>query len=201
VAFDFTQMVANAVKEFSGHIDQYAGAEVRKKVMKGFEKMPGIADPVKGALDYKTTVDRLDKLTDKATREKIMHACGCACQSVFDKGSLKQQEIRQKYATEAEFLAGLKSEDNSTVYELKGKTLVQRFTPGKSVPNMPEMRCACMLIGGLPKGTNASATVCECSRGFTKQRWETILGRPVEVEMVTTPIVNGTDECVFNIVL
>jgi predicted transcriptional regulator YdeE len=193
----FVKMVNDAVKEFSNRIEQYAGAEIRGKVMHGVEEMKGILDPVKGALDYKDAVARLDKLTDKATGEKIMHACGCACQSIFDKGSLKQKEIRHKYATEAGFLADLKSEDNCTVYELKGKTLVQRFTPGKSVPNMPELRCACMLIGGLPKGTNASPTVCVCSRGFTKQRWETILGRSVEVEVVSTPIINGTDDCVF----
>jgi hypothetical protein len=191
---DFSDMVTKAVKEFSGRIEQFAGPEVRKKVMHGVENMPGITDPVKGALDYKEAIERLEKLVDKKTCSKIMHACGCTCQSIFDQGSLKQKEIRQKYPTEAGFLADLKSEDPTTTYELKGKDIIQRFTPGKVVPGL---RCACMLIGGLPGGTNASATVCECSRGFTKQRWETILGRPVEVEMVSTPIVNGGDECIF----
>ncbi len=194
---DFTEMVANAAREFSSRIEQFAGPEVRKKVIPDDEKLVGITDPVKGALDYKAAVERLEKAVDKKTCDKIMQACGCACQSLWDQGSLKQKEIRQKCATEEEFLANLKSEDNSTTYEFKGKTLVLRFTPGKMLPNMPDMRCACMLIGGLPAGTYASPTVCECSRGFTRQRWETILGRPVEIEVVTTPIISNVKECTF----
>jgi hypothetical protein len=194
---DFTDMVNTAANEFSKRIEQFAGPEVRNKVIPDGVILAGITDSVKGALDYKAAVERLDKLADKPTREKIMQACGCTCQSTFDQGALKQKENRQKYATEAEFLANLKSEDNCTTYELKGKTLVQRFVPGKSVPNMPDLRCACMLIGGLPPGTFASPTVCECSRGFTKQRWQTILGRPVNVEVVSTPIISSGDECVF----
>ena len=195
--FDFKDMVDAAAKEFSKRVEQFAGLEVRKKVLPDGAPLAGITDPVKGALDYKAAVERLDKLADKPTREKIMQACGCTCQSIFDQGALKQKENRQKYDTEAEFLANLKSEDNCTTYELKGKNIIQRFAPSKSVPNMPDLRCACMLIGGLPKGTNASPTVCECSRGFTKQRWETILGRPVNVEVVSTPIISSGDECVF----
>jgi hypothetical protein len=194
---DFTEMVTHAAREFGNRIEQYAGADVRKKVIPDGKKLAGITNPIKGALDYKEAIERLEKLTDKPTRDKIMHACGCACQTTFDQGSLKQKEIRQQYTTEEEFLANLKSEDACTTYELKGKTLVQRFAPGKMLPNLPDMRCACMLIGGLPEGTYASPTVCECSRGFTEQRWATILGRPVKAEVVSTPIINNVKECTF----
>jgi predicted transcriptional regulator YdeE len=191
------KMVAGAVQEFSGRIEQYAGADIRKKVMWGAEKMPGILDSVKGALDYKEAIERLEKLVDKPTCNKIMTACGCACQSLYDQAALKAKELRQKYATEEEFLADFKAFDNGTLIELKGKDIIQRFSPRKLFPNMPEMRCACMLIGGLPQGTYASPTVCQCSRGFTEKRWETILGRPVKVDVVSTPIINDVEECTF----
>jgi hypothetical protein len=194
MAFDFTDMVTKAVKEFSGRIGQYAGADVRKKVMLGVENMPGITDPVKGAYDYKLAVERLEKLVDKPTCSRIMMACGCTCQTAFDQGAQKQKESRRSYATEAEFIANLKSEDPNTVYEVKDGNIIQRFTPGTVVKGL---RCACMLIGRLPEGVYASPAVCECSRGFTKNRWETILGRPVKVELVSTPIINDTDECKF----
>ncbi len=188
------KMIAGAAKEFSRRIEQYAGADIREKVMRSIEEIPTVFNSVKGALDYKDAVERLEKLVDKQTCDNIMSACGCTCQSIYDQGSLKQKEKRQKYATEAEFLAELKSEDPTTNYELKGKDIIQCFTPGKMVPGL---RCACFLIGGLPEGTYASPTVCQCSRAFTRQRWETILGRPVQVEVASTPIINGGDECVF----
>lgn len=191
------KMVVDAVKEFSDRIEQYAGADIRKKVMRGGEKMQGILDPVKGAMDYKEAIERLDKLVDKKTSDKIMTACGCTCQTIFDQAALKAKELRQTYATEEEFLANFKVFDNGTRIERKGKDLIGSFSPGKLFPNMPEMRCACMLIGGLPQGTYASPTVCECSRGFTEKRWETILGRPVKVDVVSTPIINDVDECTF----
>ena len=197
MAFDFTEMVAGAVKEFSGSIEQYAGAEVRKKVMKGVENMAGIGNPAKGALDYKTAVERLEKLVDKPTCNKIMSACGGTCQSTYDQAVYKAKELRQKYATEEEFLADFKEFDNGTRIERKDNKLIQTFAPGKMFANAPGLRCACMLIGGLPKGVYASPTVCECSRAFTQKRWETILGRPVEVEIVSTPIIDNTDECKF----
>ena len=191
------KMVADAVKEFSQRIEQYAGVEIRKKVMRGGEEMQGILDPVKGALDYKDAIDRLNKLVDAQTCNKIMSACGCACQSIYDQSALKAKETRQQYTTEEEFLANFEVFDNGTQIERKGKDLIQHFSPAKLFPNIPGIRCACMLIGGLPEGTNASPTVCECSRAFTEKRWETILGRPVKAEVVSTPIINGGDECVF----
>jgi hypothetical protein len=191
------KMVAGAVKEFSGRIEQFAGAEIRKKVMQGSEEMPGIMDPVKGALDYKEAIERLDRLADKSTCNKIMTACGCACQSIYDQAALKAKEMRQTYTTEEEFLDNFKAFDNGTRIERRGKDLVQCFAPGKMFPNMPGLRCACMLIGGLPEGTYASPTVCECSRGFTERRWETILGRPVKAEVVSTPIISNVTKCTF----
>jgi hypothetical protein len=193
---DFKDMVAGAVKEFSNRIEQYMGAEIRQKVMQGGEEMQGILDPVKGALDYKEAIERLEKLVDKPTCDKIMTACGRNCQSIYDQEALKAKKMRQQYATEDEFLDNYKVFDNGTRIERKGNDLVQSFTPGKMFPHLPELRCACMLIGGLPEGVNASPTVCECSRAFTEQRWEIILGRPVKVEIVSTPIISGTDECV-----
>jgi hypothetical protein len=196
---ELRDMVIGAVNEFSRRVEQYAGVEVRKKVMRGGEKVPETLDMAQGALDYKDAIDRLDKLVDKKTCNKIMTACGHTCHSIYDQEALKVKKMRQHYATEEEFLANFKTFDNCTRIERKGKDLILSFSPGKLFPNMPDLRCACMLIGGLPAGVNASPTVCECSRAFTEKRWETILGRPVKAEVISTPIVNGTDECVFMI--
>ncbi|MDD5045340.1 MAG: hypothetical protein PHG51_07375 [Candidatus Omnitrophica bacterium] len=196
MAMDLRQMVKNALLEFSANIEKYAGAKVRKEVIRDGETLPEVFDAAKGALDYKDALDRLDKLADKPTRNKIMGDCGRACQSLFDQESLKAKELRQTYATEEAFLNDFKAFDNGTRIERKGNDLIQSFKPGDFFPHLPQLRCACMLIGGLPKGVCASPTACECSRAFTRQRWETILGRPVDVEIVETPIINDSEECV-----
>lgn len=197
MAIDLREMVKKALHEFSLNIEAYAGAEVREEVMRDGENLLEVFDPVKGALDYKDALERLDKLTDKPTRNKIMDACGRACQSVFDQAALKARELRQTYPTEDAFLTDFKTFDNGTRIERKGNDLVQCFVPGKLFPHLPELRCACMLLGGLPKDVCVSPTACECSRAFTQKRWETILGRPVDVEVIKTPVINNSEECEF----
>lgn len=198
---DLREMIVTQLQEMEKRIEQYAGAEVRDKVMQDYRKSIDNPDPVQGALGYKDAIDRLDKLADKPTVTKIMTACGCFCQSNFDRSAIKARKLRRSYASEDAFLADFKVFDNGTRLEWKGKYLVQYFAPGKIFPKMPDLRCACMMMGALPKGVNTSPTACECSRGFTEKRWETILGRPVKVEVVSTPVINGTDECVFKIYL
>jgi hypothetical protein len=197
MAVDLREMIKNALREFSQNIERYAGAAVRQEVMRDGEDLPEVFDAAKGALDYKDALDRLDELTDKPTCNNIMHACGRACQSIFDQAALKAKELRQSYATEEAFLADFKAFDNGTRIKRRGNDLVQYFAPGKLFPHLPELRCACMMLGGLPEGVYTSPTACECSRAFTQKRWETILSRPVEVEVVESPVINGSEECVF----
>jgi len=191
---DFKEIAAGAIREFSKRIEQYAGPEARNKVIQGGVNLTDILDPVKGALDYKEAIDRLDKLVDKTTCGKIMMGCGYTCQSLYDQTAAKVKTIRQQYAAEEEFMANLLPFDASFRFERKGKDLIQHFSPHKFASGK---RCDCPLIGNLPEGIYASPTVCQCSRGFTQQRWETILGRPVEVEVVSSPIIDGSEDCKF----
>ena len=194
---ELREMINNAGREFSRRVEEFAGSEVRQKVMLGGGEVPEVFDPAQVALDYKEAVERLEKLADKEACGKVMSACGCTCQSLYDLTALQVREQRRSYATEDEFLDNFRVFHNGTRIERKGKDLIQRFNPGQMFDFAPGLRCACMLIGGLPKGVYASPTVCECSRAFTQQRWETILGRPVDVEIVSTAIISDTGECTF----
>lgn len=191
------EIISGAIREFSQRVEELAGSEVRQKVMQDSREVPEAFNSAQGALDYKDAVERLELLVDNETCGKILSTCGCTCQSLYDQAVFKARELRQTYATEDEFLDNFQVFDNGTRIERNGKDLIQRFNPGKMFAGWPEIRCACMLIGGLPKDVYASPMVCECSRAFTQQRWETILGRPVAVEIVSTPIISDTDECTF----
>jgi predicted transcriptional regulator YdeE len=192
--FDVTQMVSGPMNELAGRIEQFAGADVSKKVMKGKDEIIAARDPVKGALWMKEAMDRLDSLTDEGTRKQIMTACGCSCNKVNHKDTEECRQMRLLCASEEDYLEKfLKPPSNGVRYEREGKTLFQYYTPGKYKQGL---RCYCSLINALPKGINASPTYCQCARAFTEQHWSYVLGRPVRVELGETAI-TGADECKF----
>jgi predicted transcriptional regulator YdeE len=188
------KMFLGPLEEISRRIEQFAGAAVSKKAMQGKDEILAAKDPVKGALWMKEVIDRLDALTDKKTREKIMTACGHNCIAHNSRMALAIKARRQKFTTEEEFLkAEAKKPVKGTCIELRGNILVQYYTPHTS--STPR-RCFCGLMFALPEDVNASPTYCQCSRGFVEKYWESALGRPVLVEVEGTAI-TGSDECKF----
>jgi predicted transcriptional regulator YdeE len=191
--FDMTQTVTGPMEEIAGRIEQYAGSEISKKVMKGKDEIIAAKDPVKGALWMKEALERLDNLTDKKTRIKIMTACGRSCNAVNHKDTEEARQLRFLCASEEDYLAMIEPPGNGVRYERDGDTLIQYYTPGKYRKGL---RCYCSLINALPDGVNASPTYCQCARAFTEQHWRYVLGRPVKVELGETAI-KGSDECKF----
>jgi predicted transcriptional regulator YdeE len=191
--FDMMKMVTGPLEEFSGRIEQFAGADVSRKVMQGKDEMIAAKDPVKGALWMKEAIGRLDTLTDKGTRQQVMTACGCSCNTINHKETEESRQLRLLCASEEDFLAMTESPGSGVRYERDGNTLIQYYTPGKYKRGL---RCYCSLINALPQGVNASPTYCQCARAFTEQHWSYVLGRPVKVELGETAI-TGSDECKF----
>jgi predicted transcriptional regulator YdeE len=194
--FDMMKMVTGPMEELAGRIKQFAGAEVSKKVMKGKDEIIAAKDPVKGSLWMKEAIDRLDNLTDKNTRVRIMSACGRNCNKINHKETEEIKQMRDLCATEEDFLDKFiipPAPGNGVRYERDDNKLIQYYTPGKYKEGL---RCYCSLVNMLPKGINASPTYCQCSRAHVQQHWEHVLGRPVKVELGETAIM-GSDECKF----
>ena len=191
--FDITQMVTGPLEEFAGRIEQFAGADISKKVMEGKEAITAARDPVKLALWMKEAIERLDSLTDEDTREQIRTACGRSCNTVNHKDTEEMRQLRFLCASEEDCPAMTDPPGNGVRYERDGDTLIQYYTPGRYRQGL---RCYCSLMNGLPEGVNASPTFCQCARAFTQQHWEHVLGHPVKVELGETAI-TGSDECKF----
>jgi predicted transcriptional regulator YdeE len=197
-AANMMKMVIGPIEELAGRIEEFAGAAVSKKVMKGKDELFTAPDPVKGALWMKEVMDRLDNFTDMKTREQIMTACGCSCNTQNHKDTEEAKEIRRLCATEEEYLEKfLQPPGNGVRYERDGNTLLQYYTPRKYKPGL---RCYCSLVSALPENMNASPTYCQCARAFTQAHWESVLSRPLKVELGKTAI-TGSDECKFIIQL
>ena len=186
---------AGQIEEIGGRIEQFAGREVRDRVMQGSEKIAASANPEKVALWVKNAMDRLDALTSPAMHDQIMLACGYNCIAINQRPMETARARRQKYPSEEEFLTSeVQKPPKGIRLERDGSLLIQYYTPhiyGRG------MRCYCSLMRGLPEGVTASLTYCQCSRGFVEKYWEGILGRrPVLVELEYSTI-SGADECKF----
>ena len=186
--------IAGQIHEIGGQIEQGAGPETVSRVMAGSEQVTASSSPEKIALWVKSAMECLNALTAEATWEEIMQTCGYNC-ILTNKRPLEAAQVRRrKYSTERMFLkAEVQKPPRGFRYEDDGEVLVQFYIPRSFRPGM---RCFCGLMQGLPEGTTASRTFCQCSRGFVQKYWEGILGRPVGVELKETAI-TGVEECRF----
>jgi hypothetical protein len=186
--------IAGQIEEIGGRIEQFAGKDIRQKVMEGSDRIASSSDMKKVSLWVKNAMERLDASVSPEKRKEIMVACGRNCSLIHDRTIQAAKARRQKFSTEDAFLqAELKKPAKGTRLELKGKTLIQYYNP--RVYSTP-MRCYCSLMRHLPEGTNAPLTYCQCSCGFIERQWQETLGRPVKVEVKETSI-TGSDECKF----
>jgi predicted hydrocarbon binding protein len=123
----------------------------------------------------------LDKNVDEKTRIEVMEACGRRC--------IPQSFIRSAQACKEE------SKDNEDFLSRLGKTWKHLKKEGKKVYVIYE-KCYCPLVKDHPE--KLSPTFCNCSRGWIKELFESVLEGPVEVKMLTT-IAKGDKICKFEV--
>jgi len=178
------------------NIEYLAGVEFSRQVMEGSDKITEKTDKKVIALWIKGAMERLDSLVDEKTRSQIMENCGANCAAINNRVIERGKAKRKKFKTNDEFLAAeiLKPNPGTRLVQ-EGNIIYQFYTP--KAFSRP-MRCYCGLLRGLPEGTNISSTYCNCSKGFVKKYWETILGQPVTVELLQSAV-SGASECKFAI--
>jgi len=210
--------------KFSRCLDEIAGQEIRKKVMKGSGKLSSHSSRQEVIVWTKKAMERLELLADEDKRKTIM--TGCACQ--YPKSAL--QEARKTYQETKDvdlvhqmlqeqfesFLKGTLGLDEKLIEEIlkrgwglagvkKGNTIIATKIPksGYLVEYMeetdPEKRrryyCHCPRVrDGLKTHETISPTYCYCGAGFYKGIWEEILQKPVEVKLLES-VLKGDDVC------
>jgi predicted hydrocarbon binding protein len=180
------------------NIEHFAGEEVSKKVMEGSEDVTEKTDKKKVALWTKGAMERLDSLVDEKTRIQIMNNCGSNCAEINKRVIQKAIKRRKKFKTIEEFLkAEQEKPQKGTKIVKEGNQMFHIYTPQSFTH---PMRCYCGLIRALPKDTTMSKTYCRCSEGFIKKYWETIMEKPVKVELIESAI-SGASECKFAVQL
>jgi Family of unknown function (DUF6144) len=188
--------IAGMLKELGGRIAAAAGNKVGASVMEGSDRVASGKDQEALARWMRGAMERLDKLTDRKTRCAVMEACGATCERRNKAVSERARARRRKYPTLEEFLAAEeKRPPAGTRIERKGGVLYQIYTPRTFTH---PMRCYCALLRGLPENETASPTYCCCSQGFVKAYWQSVLGTPVKVKVLSSAV-TGQAECKFEI--
>ena len=124
-------------------------------------------------------IEILDSTLGQETLQDIIEGLGRYCSGTIGlaqehEGDVEGyfEQIRQRGGEEAEFD--------------RGRGVITVVTP--------ERECVCPLVDS----QSTPASICNCSLGWQKQTYETILGRPVEVEIKESAL-RGSKRCVFEI--
>jgi hypothetical protein len=212
------------ISKFSNCLDEIAGSTIRRKILKGGEKLSSDSSPDEIIEWTRQAMDHLDALVDKNKRIEIM--TGCACR--YPESDLK--EIRKAYEEtrnidqvhgmlKEKFVSFLKNTlklDDQLVKEImnrgwglagvkKGNTILATKIPKSSnlIEYMNEtdpvkrraLYCHCPRIrDAIESQIKISPTYCYCGAGFYKAIWEYILQKPVKVELLES-VLRGDDVC------
>lgn len=216
--------------KLSSCLNEIAGEEIRKEVMKGSEELSSHSDPQE-VIDWsKGAMEQLESLVDEKKRKEIM--IGCACQ--YPKSAL--QEVRKKYEEtedtdlvhrmlQEQFesflketlqlsddlfeevvkrgwgLAGVKRGDRIIATKIPKSGYLVEYIKEIDPETRRQYYCHCPRVREVLKSSETiSATYCYCGAGFYKGIWEEILQKPVEVEVLET-VLKGDEACKIAIYL
>jgi len=169
------------VERLGSTLGHLAGEEVRQKVMGGSEQITDSSSSAKNARWVQGAMRRLDALADESTRLAVMEQCGHLCAASHMAQAKKARGIYQRTQSVDELLKAMQQGPKGFRMEREGNIIYVYYE-----------RCFCSLVKAAKEAI--SPTYCHCSKGFTKHIWETILGRPVRVEVVQA-VIAGAPEC------
>jgi predicted hydrocarbon binding protein len=142
--------------------------------------------PLQKARCVKDIMDVLDQKVDEETRSEIMGACGQRC---IGASTLKKATKLQEQVSDLDELLELLN-----AYHIGGGHLEIR----EGVIHASYDRCYC---GSVSKTkVHFSQTYCHCSCGWYQKLFETLLGKPVSVELLSS-IIQGDERCEFRIII
>lgn len=174
------------IDNFQENMGRLPKSVSRKKILLMCDAFREMTTPKNKTIAIKAIMDLLDQTLKADKRNELMQAGGrsCICAS-----TLKKAIRLQKQATSADNLVELLNANHigGGFLRRKGNVIYAEYH-----------RCYC---GSVSKTkTKFSPTYCQCSCGWYRQLFETILGKPVKVELLGS-IIQGNSKCRFKIYL
>jgi len=164
---------------------------IRKKIMKSGESIKKTSKKEAKAEWFCNAMNVMDELLDEKTKKEIREDCACCLEGKRKKVC---KEINKKYDTTEDRIKAVNETHFIFGHEIKiigkGKYEVTFFDE-----KIPEKRCSCLKIvmeKYMPK------TYCLCCGGHIRHHLETILGKRVDVEFITSALTTqGKKSCRF----
>ena len=125
-------------------------------------------------------IESMDENLDEKTRMRLLESCGRAC-------------ARSSAIKAAEACKGDLDKLLSTLGKWVGKENVRK---DNGTVYVSYSKCLCHLVAEGP--ARLPDTYCFCSRGWLKEMFETVVGRPVDVDLKES-IKRGGKKCRFTI--
>lgn len=170
------------VKAFLESINRSAEAAARSELTRVCKIYSELTVPYQKAQCIQSMMNILDREVDEKTRWKIMEACGRSCigHSTLDKALHLQKKSKS--------LDDLLEQLNMA--RIGGGHLQKEG----EIIHASYDRCYCGSVSQTREPF--SSTYCHCSCGWYRQLFETLLGKPVRVELLSS-IIQGDDCCRF----
>jgi hypothetical protein len=212
------------LRKFSCSLEEIAGEEIRKEVMKGSEEISSSSSREEVINWSKKAMETLDSLVDEKKRRDIMTGCACHYpESDLQKMRKIYRETKDidlvHHMLQEQFISFLKTSlhlHDELIEDIvdrgwglagikNGTTIIATKIPksGYLVQYMKEsdpekkraLYCHCPRVReAVQSGTSISPTYCYCGAGYYKGIWEYILEQPVRVEVVES-VLQGDDVC------
>ncbi len=215
--------------KFSRCLDETAGEEMRKEIMRGSETLSADSNREKVIKWSKKAMEKLDSLVDEKKRIDIM--TGCACQyppaalddikkvyektkditivhymlqeqfTSFLKGLPLNDERIKDIMNKGWGLAGIKDGNKIIATKIPKSSNLIQYLEEPDPEKKRALYCHCPRIRkAVQSGIPLSLTYCYCGAGFYKGIWEYIIQQPVTVEVLTS-VLQGDDVCTIAVYL
>ena len=170
------------VQNFQNHIEQVLDEPARGELSQACQAYAALTSPAQKTRSIRLMMDVLDRQVDEPKRWAIMEACGRQCigASILDRARQLQQE-----ASDLDDLLARLNEAH-----IGGGHFIRQG----EVIHADYDRCYCGSVS--QSRERFSATYCHCSCGWYRQLFETLLKKPVEVDLLSS-ILQGDERCQF----
>jgi hypothetical protein len=167
---------------FQENVQSQVEGSAKDELLRACEMYAELTTPLQKAQCIHDIMVVLDRELDAETRRKIMESCGRQCIGV---SSLKKARRFEREARNLDDLLARLNEAHIGGGHLRREGNVIQATYD---------RCYC---GSVSKTKELfSATYCNCSCGWYRQLFETLLGKPILVELISS-IIQGDERCQF----
>jgi hypothetical protein len=170
------------VQRFEQSLAARVDDDVRAKLIAGCEAYDAIKSPAKKARWIKGLMERLEEEVGEAVAREVMEGCGRQC--ISRRVLKKAQKCWREAETIDDFLDSLnQARLGGGSLRREGNTIYGSYG-----------RCYCGAVSQAREPVQS--TYCYCSCGWYKMLFETVLGHPVEVELLGS-IAQGAEACRF----